>query len=145
MARRRVKPARHRWANLEPPMQAAAAEPARQRQANGEIVTFALFRDPAVPPAPADATGSGTLVPMFARGRQFASGDGLVAPSHLLITSLGLVIRDGDSQIGTPGDRLYVPDANGVLFRVYAVVRQGQQQWCYLRRETRGSGPVIPY
>lgn len=107
-----------------------------------QLVTMDVYRTGNAPPADPDDQATGRIKEVYTSGRELdALGSGNV-PSHVIVVSLGTDIRDSDTEIGTAGDSVYIPDKDGTEFSIYAVVRRGSERWCYCRRMQRPSGKV---
>lgn len=106
------------------------------------LVTLDVYRSGNAPPTDPDVQATGRMREIYTAGRELdAQGSGNV-PSHVIVVSLATDVRDGDTEIGTAGDDVYIPDKDGTQFSVYAVVRKGSERWCYCRRMQRPAGKV---
>lgn len=107
-------------------------------------VTMDVYHSPSVPPDPPDLQTIGRIKEIYSQGRDLDQGGTNNVPSHVIVVGLGVDIRDGDMEIGEAGDKVYIPDQDGIQFEVYAVVRRHHERWCYCRRKLRVSGPFDP-
>ena len=106
-------------------------------------VTLDVYRNGSAPPSSPDVQSTGRIREVYSAGRELAGGG--TEPSHVIVVGLGVDIRDGAMEIGQAGDSVYIPDKDGTRFEVYAVLRRGQERWCYCRRKVRPGGAFTPY
>ena len=139
---RRVKQGRNK---LTPPPGEARPPKAGSGAAGWVPVTMDVYRAPNLPPAAPDLQAAGRIREVYSAGRDLDQGGTGNVPSHVIAVGLTVDVRDGDMEIGQPGDKVYIPDKDGTQFEVYAVVRRGGERWCYCRRRQRVAGPFTPY
>lgn len=87
-----------------------------------------------LPPAAPDVAGvRGYLREALIAGNEQGDAAPNCAYSHVLLVDLDVDIRDSSAQFGPAGgdwDRVYVPDKDGTLFLVRAVLRSGYNTGC---------------